>query len=412
MRKPVLTIFYQYDPWNSSIGGIQSLVGSFIKYTPPEFRLRFVGISSDPTVAVGTWHEAELYGRSLLFMPLFCLADDNVKHLIPTSIKYTLALAKRGMDSDFLHFHRLEPTVATLPWQGEKTLFIHNDIQKQMQSQGKQSTLLWQRFPAVYFALEGLLVRQFSQILSCNSESVQLYQSRYPAIASKVSRFQSSVDDEVFYPLPSPERQEKRRAIAVQRGLPLDTRLILFAGRLHPQKDPLLLVRAIAALDDPAVHLLIAGDGEMADAVRQEIEGLGLSSRVSMLGATDRATMAELYRVAHLFILTSVYEGLPVTVLEALASGTPVLTTRCGETPRILKSDSLKSDSLKFDSGLVCDERTPGAIAAAIRQILDHPEQYPAESCIQTAVPFGAKAAIRPIYDQTLERWERRMFHA
>jgi glycosyltransferase involved in cell wall biosynthesis len=131
-----------------------------------------------------------------------------------------------------------------------------------------------------------------------------------------------------------------------------------------------------------------------------------------MLGATDRATMAELYRVAHLFILTSVYEGLPVTVLEALASGTPVLTTRCGETPRILKSDSLRSDSLKFDSGLVCDERTPGAIAAAIRQILDHPEQYPAESCIQTAVPFGAKAAIRPIYDQTLERWERRMFHA
>jgi glycosyltransferase involved in cell wall biosynthesis len=194
--------------------------------------------------------------------------------------------------------------------------------------------------------------------------------------------------------------------------------LILFAGRLHPQKDPLLLVRAIAALDDPAVHLLIAGDGEMADAVRQEIETLGLSARVSMLGATDRATMAELYRVAHLFILTSVYEGLPVTVLEALASGTPVLTTRCGETPRILRSNSPQSNSLQsnsnheLNSGLVCDERTPGAIAAAIRQILDHPEQYPAESCIQTAVPFGAKAAIQPIYDQTLERWERRMSYA
>jgi glycosyltransferase involved in cell wall biosynthesis len=401
MRKPVLTIFYQYDPWNASIGGIQSLVGSFIKYTPPEFKLRFVGISSDPTLSVGKWHEAELYGRSLMFMPLFCLADDNVKHLIPTSIKYTLALAKQSMDSDFLHFHRLEPTLATLPWQGEKTLFIHNDIQKQMQSQGKKSAL-WQRFPAVYFALERLLVQQFSQILSCNSESVQLYQSRYPTIASKVSRFQSSVDDEVFYPLPSPERQSRRAAIALEMRLPLDTRFILFAGRLHPQKDPLLLVRSMAALDDPAVHLLIAGDGEMAEVVRQEIEVLGLSSRISMLGATDRAAMAELYRVAHLFILTSVYEGLPVTVLEALASGTPVLTTRCGETPHILKGDS----------GLVCDERTPGAIAVALRQILDHPEHYPAESCIQTAVPFGAKAAIRPIYDQALQRWEHRLFHA
>jgi glycosyltransferase involved in cell wall biosynthesis len=407
MRKPVLTIFYQYDPWNASIGGIQSLVGSFIKYTPPEFKLRFVGISSDPAMSVGQWHEAELYGRSLLFMPLFCLADDNVKHLIPTSIKYTLALAKRAMNSDFLHFHRLEPTLATLPWQGEKTLFIHNDIQKQMQSQGQNSALLWQRFPQVYFALEGLLVQQFSQILSCNSESAKLYQCRYPAIASKVSLFQSSVDDEVFYPWSSPERQSRRQAIAVQMGLPLDTRFILFAGRLHPQKDPLLLVRSIAALDDPTVHLLIAGDGEMAAVVRQEIETLGLSQRISMLGATARAAMAELYRIATVFILTSVYEGLPVTVLEALASGTPVLTTRCGETPRILKGDSLKCDS-----GLVCDEHAPGAIAAALRQILDHPEQYPAESCIQTAIPFGAKAAIQPIYDQALQRWEHRLSHA
>jgi glycosyltransferase involved in cell wall biosynthesis len=402
MRKPVLTIFYQYDPWNASIGGIQSLVGSFIKYTPPEFRLRFVGISSDPALQVGKWHEAELYGRSLLFMPLFCLENDNVKHWVPTSIKYTLALAKRAMDSDFLHFHRLEPTLATLPWQGEKTLFIHNDIQKQMQSQGKQTSILWQRFPQVYFTLERLLVQQFSQVLSCNSESVNLYQSRYPAIAPKVSLFKSSVDNDVFYALPDSERQAQRQSLAAKMSLPLDTQFILFAGRLHPQKNPLLLVRSIAALDHPSVHLLMAGDGEMADSVRDEIQALGLSQKISMLGATPRTEMAELYRAASVFILTSVFEGLPVTVLEALACGTPVMTTKCGETPHLLSRDS----------GLVCDEDTPQAIAAALRQILEHPERYPAEACVQTAVPFGAQAAIRPIYDQTLQRWEQRMLHA
>jgi hypothetical protein len=111
-----------------------------------------------PLNLIGKWQEAEFAGRAIRFLPLFTLQNDNVRSRIPTTLKYTAALLGRCFASDFMHFHRLEPTLAALPWSGDKTLFIHNDIYKQMKSEGNQNAILWRRFPAAYFALERLLV--------------------------------------------------------------------------------------------------------------------------------------------------------------------------------------------------------------------------------------------------------------
>jgi len=397
MRKPVLTIFYQFNPWYTTIGGIQTVIRSFIKYAPSEFEVRLVG-TGEPHLPSGSWQEAEFAGRALHFLPLFPLQNDNFRSLIPTTLKYTAALLGRSFASDFMHFHRLEPTLASLQWSGDKSLFIHNDIQKQMESTGDKNAILWRRLPAAYFALERLLVGQFTQILSCNTESVELYRQRYPAIAKRVAYIRNTVDNEIFYPLTLEKREEQRRIFAQRLGLAEDTRFVLFAGRLHPQKDPILLVRSIAALNEPNIHLLIAGDGELADAVRSEIDQLRLSKRVTMLGSLDQAELAQLHRLCNAFILTSAYEGLPLVVLEALACGTPVVTTRCGETPKLLSADS----------GTVCEERTPVAIADALRKVLLHPDDYPIESCVETAQPYGARTVITDVYNQMLHRWEQR----
>ncbi|MGB5963082.1 MAG: glycosyltransferase [Coleofasciculaceae cyanobacterium] len=398
MRKPVLTIFYQFNPWNSTIGGIQTIINLFIKYAPSEFEVKLVGTGNDSTKAVGKWEEGELAGRSLQFFPLFRLQDDNVRGLIPTTISYTAALMRHSFTSDFMHFHRLEPTIAALRWQGDKTLFIHNDIQTQMKAAGNKKAILWRRFPAAYFAMERLLVDQFTQIFSCNTESLKLYKERYPAIADRVAYIRNTVDNEIFSALDLPERENGRRNLAQQYGLSEDTRFVLFAGRLHPQKDPLLLVRAIAKLNEPNVHLLIAGDGELANEVRSEIEQLNLSQQITMLGAVNQAKLAELHQISNLFILTSAYEGLPLVVLEALACGTPIVTTRCGETPKLLAADS----------GVVSSERTPDCIADALRKVLLNPEHYPIESCVRTAQPYSARTVVTDAYSQMWHRWEQR----
>jgi glycosyltransferase involved in cell wall biosynthesis len=399
MHKPVLTIFYQFNPWHTTIGGIQTVINLFIKYAPNEFDVRLVGTGNDPTQPIGQWQEAEFAGRAINFLPLLTLQNDNVRSRIPTTIKYTAALVGRCFASDFMHFHRLEPTLAALPWSGDKTLFIHNDIYKQMKSaDNNKDAILWRRFPAGYFALERLLVKQFSQVLSCNTESVKLYQQRYPAIAERVGYIKNIVDNEIFYPLTLEDRGAGRRELTQRLGLAEDTGFVLFAGRLHPQKDPILLVRSMAALNEPNIHLLIAGAGELADEVGSEIIRLGLSKQVTMLGPVPQAALAQLHRICSAFVLTSAYEGLPLVALEALACGTPVVTTRCGETPNLLSART----------GVVCEERTPSAIADALRQVLLHPENYPMQACVRTAQPYSARTVVSDVYNDMWHRWEQR----
>lgn len=398
MRKPVLTIFYQFNPWNATIGGIQTLINTFIKYAPSEFEVKLVGTNIDPKNAIGKWQQAEFAGREIHFLPLFTLEDDNVRSLVPTTLKYTTALLGRCFASDFMHFHRIEPTIAAFNWQGEKTLFIHNDIQTQMQAAGDKKAILWRRFPAAYFALESLLVRQFSQILSCNTDAAQLYKQRYPSLQDRIAYIKNSFDNGIFYPLKEDEREIKRRELASRLGVDEQTRFILFAGRLHPQKDPMLLVRAFATLKEPHIHLLVAGDGELGVEMRAEIARLGLVDNITMLGAVTQSQLAQLHRVCNVFVLSSAYEGLPLVVLEALGSGTPVVTTQCGETPKLLTADS----------GVVCSERTPACIADALRKVLRNPGDYPTESCVRTAKPYAASTVVQQVYSEMLNRWEQR----
>lgn len=385
MQKPVLTIFYQFNPWRSSIGGIQTIIRSFLKYAPDSFEIRFVGTTDDPTEPLFTWREANYAGRTLQFMPILTLQDNNHRKRIPVTVRYTAALLRTCLESDFMHFHRLEPTIASKQWQGEKTLFVHNDLKQQAAKQ---------KIPALNHALERYLIQQFDQVLSCHTGSLELYQDRYPNLSDRITYINNSYDDGVFQP--APDRSAHRRVLAQTMNLPEETQFILFAGRLQPQKDPVLLIQAIAALSHPNAHLLLAGDGELAPEVRAEIARLGVSA--TLLGAQTQTEMLRLYQAASVFVLSSQFEGLPVSVLEALGCGTPIVTTDCGDTPRLLNSKS----------GVVCQDRAAITIAKALDQVLFNPDHFPVEACVGAAQPYAAQAIVSRVYEDMLWRWKAR----
>ena len=399
MRKPVLTIFYQYNPWNSTIGGIQTLINTFIKYAPSSFEVRLVGTADNKNATLGRWHKREFAGKEINFLPLFVVEDDNVRGLVPTTVKYTAAMIGRCYASDFMHFYRLEPTLATFGWKGEKTLFIQNDIEKQMKSANDKNAILWRRLPAAYFALERALVGQFDHIYSCNSDSLELYQQRYPDISDRVSLLNNTFDEQVFYSVSREQRDYQRCQLAKKLNLDENTRFVLFAGRLHPQKDPLLLIRSIKALDEPNIHLLIAGEGELTATVRNEINSLGIENRVTMLGIVQQQELSDLHRACNALVLTSAFEGLPFVVLEALACGTPIVTTEAGETPSLLSENS----------GVVCSQRTTKCIASALTQVVMHPENYPVEACVKVATPYAASTVVNQVFQNMWQRWEQRL---
>jgi glycosyltransferase involved in cell wall biosynthesis len=109
--------------------------------------------------------------------------------------------------------------------------------------------------------------------------------------------------------------------------------VILGVGRLTRQKDFLTLVRAFAELRRrrPA-RLIILGEGDARPALEALVAELGLSDDVALPGFRDNAP-AYMARSA-LFVLSSVWEGLPTVLIEALAVGTPVVSTDCPSGPR------------------------------------------------------------------------------
>jgi hypothetical protein len=104
---------------------------------------------------------------------------------------------------------------------------------------------------------------------------------------------------------------------------------VLYAGRLRARKAPVVLVRAFAAgrRAPTDARLVLAGDGDERPAVEREIARLGLGERVERLGSVPRAEVAERLRRASVFCLPSLYEGLPLALLEAMAAGVPVVAT-------------------------------------------------------------------------------------
>ena len=121
-----------------------------------------------------------------------------------------------------------------------------------------------------------------------------------------------------------------------------------------------------------------------------------------MLGVLNQKELAQLHQISSVFVLSSVYEGLPLVVLEALACGTPIVTTKCGETPKLLTPES----------GLVCEDRNPMSIADALRSVVLNPEDYPTKSCVQAASPYAANTVVNQVYNQMWQHWEQQKSNA
>jgi glycosyltransferase involved in cell wall biosynthesis len=399
-RKPVLTIFFQFNPWRTSLGGIQTIIRSFIKYAPDQFEIRLVGTGDEETPARLGWQAKELEGRSIDFLPLFDLPEDNHRKRMPTTVQYTAALLKRSLlkndcASDFMHFHRIEPTLVSLPWSGEKTFFLHNDIQQHMAPNPGRNVILWSRFPAAYYAMERQLLKQFDEILSCNSNSIEVYCQKYPDLRDRIHFIKNSFDGDVFFPVSESERDRLRSELAQELGVASDRQFLLFAGRLHPQKDPLLLLEAFKQVESPRAHLLIAGAGELSGALKSRIAELNLADRVTLLGPVPQARLAQLHRLSESFVLSSVFEGLPLVALESLACGTRIVTTDAGETPKLLLPNT----------GLVAVDRHPTTLAKHIDRILQNPDQFPREACAQSVESYSARAIVSSVFESMYQRW-------
>lgn len=127
------------------------------------------------------------------------------------------------------------------------------------------------------------------------------------------------------------DRDETRRSL----GIPLDAAALAVIGRLTEQKGHRYLLDALARTPSlERVHLLVAGDGDLRDTLRDYAAALGLSSRVHFVGV--RRDVGNLLHAVEVFVLPSLWEGLPLALVLAMGAGVPVVSTRVGGVPEIV----------------------------------------------------------------------------
>lgn len=197
----------------------------------------------------------------------------------------------------------------------------------------------------------------------------------------------NGVDTERFSPNP-----EARARLRDELGLQ-DFFVWLTVGRLEPPKDHFTLIRAFSYLlsKKGEAKLLIAGQGSLMPELEALAENLGVTSKVLFLGA--RRDIPELASTADAFVLSSAWEGLPLTLLEAMACELPIIATDSGGPREILQNGRW---------GILVPPRNPEALAEAMLQVMS----LPAEERLQMG-----KAARRHVennysFERIVDRWE------
>ncbi len=197
------------------------------------------------------------------------------------------------------------------------------------------------------------------------SKDLESYLVRRCGVAAgKVTQIYNGVDTEKFRP------SAERATLPVDGFAEGDAIVIGSVSRLQAVKDPLNLVRAFIELvrgwpqQSRRLRLALIGGGPLHAQCLQELQQAGLAAQAWLPG--DRADIAELMRAMDIFVLPSLGEGISNTVLEAQASGLPVVATRVGGTPEIV---------IEGVTALLVAPANPPALAAALRELSDNEDR-------------------------------------
>jgi glycosyltransferase involved in cell wall biosynthesis len=268
------------------------------------------------------------------------------------------ALARAADGVDLVHAHGLKAgwLASTLRRRPPLVLSVHNLVLDE--AAGRAA-------PALR-ALESWLPRRVDAVIAVSEEIGR--------------RFGSHPHVHVIPPIgPAPAVTRSRDDVRRDLGVAPDERLVVSVARLHPQKDLPTLFAAVAGIE--RTRVVVFGEGPDEPALRQ-------SAPANVVLAGSRATVGDEIAAADLFVVSSRWESGPLVLLEAMALGRPVVTTRVGLAPKVVRDG---------ETGRLVDVGDVASLRAAITDLLDDPVHAAAmgeRGRVAAAATFGADALV------------------
>jgi glycosyltransferase involved in cell wall biosynthesis len=246
----------------------------------------------------------------------------------------------------------------------------------------------------LYYAIDRLCLPYYESVI-CVSKDLHEHCLACGVPARRCSLIENAIDTEQ-YSRRLPVGEAKRRL-----GFPPERSVIGAVGRLSEEKGFDYLIRSTAALVKAGfdVSLLIVGEGDRAPYLRSLITELSCAGRVALLGY--RSDLTELYQAMDIFALSSLREGLPNVLLEAMALEIPIVATSVAGVPQLIRDG---------ETGLLVPAQSVTQLTAALARLLrDDPlRQRLAQSArriVEARYSFAVRMQrIRAIYDRLLRR--------
>nr|WP_242836758.1 glycosyltransferase family 4 protein [Desulfotomaculum nigrificans] len=217
----------------------------------------------------------------------------------------------------------------------------------------------WPRWKKKLFATVERFLARFTDRIITVSEALKqelIEQENIPA--KQLTTIYNGIDTDKF------SAQVDTLAIRKSLNIPELGPVIGTIARLAPQKGVSYFLKSASLLKEYQANFLVVGDGPLRQDLEQEAAELGLQNRVTFAGR--RENIAEILAAIDIFVLPSVTEGLPLTILEAMAAGKPVVATRVGGIPEAIQEGK---------TGIVVPPKDPEALAVALAGLLGERER-------------------------------------
>lgn len=347
---------------NLDVGGAQEVVRTLASYLP----------ASGARVVVGTFRDGPLRTEierlgvpvevlpqrryTVVALPLFLV--DMLR------IRRSLQALVRRHQADVVQTHLLrllDFLVLTLRLRSGRPLVfwtVHNYNFALRKEQLSSYAWLLRPKRLAYRWMYRMAARWVNGVIAVSDEVRTAILHTIGPIGDKVTIICNGVDSERYH------QAADRVAGRQQLGLTPESRLVITVGTLKEQKGHRYLIDAAAAVIEhlPEVHFILIGDGPLRSALQNHVRARGLASRVHFLG--ERHDVAALLAISDMFVLPSLWEGLPMALIEAMAAGLPIVATNVSGTKQVM---------IAGETGLIVPPGNVAALAAAIIELLSDP---------------------------------------